>query len=73
MPNRSREDNINLLLNAFRRAGASGLSVEDAKEVLFGDDISKKSATKKILDEMRNRGLIRLQNALKTRYVIVSE
>ena len=72
MPNRSREENISLLLVAFKKAGEKGLSVEDAKEVLFGDDISKKSVTKKILDEMRNRGLIKTENALKNKYIVAS-
>lgn len=72
MPNRSREENINILMVAFRKAGKIGLSVDEAKEVLFGDDSSKKNATKKVLEEMRAKGLVKT-DSLKNKYVITTE
>jgi predicted transcriptional regulator len=72
MPNRSREENTSILMVAFKKAGKIGLSVDDAKEILFGDDTSKKNATKKVLEEMRSKGLIKT-DSLKNKYVITSE
>lgn len=70
MPNKSREENMQILLDAFKKAGSKGLSVDEAKEVLFGQDLSKKSVTKKILEEMTHKSMIKLESNLKNRYII---
>ncbi len=71
MPNRSREENMKLLMEAFKKAGPTGLSVDEAKEILFGNDSSKKSVTKKILEEMTYKSILKFGNKLKNRYVII--
>lgn len=72
MPNRTREENASILIVAFKKAGKVGLSVDEAKEILFGNDTSKKNATKKILEEMRSKGLIKT-DSLKNKYFISIE
>jgi hypothetical protein len=47
--------------------------VDEAKEILFGDDTSKKSITKKILDDMKAKGSIKVKSSLGNRFVINSE
>lgn len=64
MPNRSQEENVKLLLDAFRLAGTRGLSIDQAKELLFGKDNKAGSRTKKILEHMKNKGVIRPEMGL---------
>ncbi len=59
MPNRSQEENVSLLLQALREAGETGLTLDEAKLTLFGDDPHSKSATKKVLDYLKTKGYIR--------------
>lgn len=59
MPNRSRDENIELLNKAFLEAGDNGLTLNDAKTILFGDATGKNSITKSILLEMKSQGLIK--------------
>ena len=61
MANRSQEDNIKLLRDAFRLAGARGLSIDQARECLFGKDTKAGSRTKKILEHMKSKGVIHTQ------------
>ncbi len=64
MANRSQDENIKLLLDAFRMAGTRGLSIDQAKELLFGKDLQAGSRTKKLLERMKSRGVIRTQMGL---------
>ncbi len=64
MPNRSQEENVKLLLDAFRLAGTRGLSIDQAKELLFGKDHKAGTRTKKILEHMKTKGVIRPQMGL---------
>lgn len=64
MRNRSQEENFRLLLDAFRLAGTRGLSIEQAKELLFGKDATAGSRTKKLLDRLKAKGAIRTQMGL---------
>ena len=59
MPNRSQQENMNLLLDALRQAADKGLTVDEAKTILFGDDTSRKSDTKKLLELLRSKGFVR--------------
>ncbi|MEP7292892.1 MAG: hypothetical protein ABI835_14005 [Chloroflexota bacterium] len=64
MRNRSQEENVKLLVDAFRLAGTRGLSIEQAKEIVFGKDATAGSRTKKLLDRMKTKGVIRPQMGL---------
>lgn len=64
MANRSQEENIRLLLDAFRLAGTRGLSIDQARELVFGKDITAGSRTKKLLERMKSKGVIRTQMGL---------
>jgi hypothetical protein len=64
MPNRSQEENFKLLLDAFRLAGTRGMSIDQAKELLFGNDNKAGSRTKKLLEHMKSKGMIRTQMGL---------
>ena len=64
MRNRSQEENFRLLLDAFRLAGSRGLSIDQAKELLFGKDATAGSRTKKLLDRLKTKGVIRTQMGL---------
>jgi hypothetical protein len=59
MRNRSQEENVKLLVDAFRLAGTRGLSIDQAKEIVFGKDANSGSRTKKLLDHMKSKGVIR--------------
>lgn len=59
MPNRSQQENMDLLLGALRQAADKGLTLDEAKTILFGDNPSKKSDTKKLLELLRSKGYVR--------------
>jgi hypothetical protein len=59
MPNRSQQENMDLLLEALRQAATKGLTLDEAKVILFGDDPSRKSDTKKLLELLRSKGFVR--------------
>lgn len=61
MANRSQEENIDLLLSALRLAGARGLSIDQAKDILFRGDSNAGSRTKKILERLKARGAVKSQ------------
>jgi hypothetical protein len=71
MPNRSQEENCQLLLNALRNAGDMGLTIEEAKMTLFGDDPHSKSATKKFLEHLKSKGYLHVKVGADIHYVIV--
>ena len=71
MPNRSQEENCQLLLNALRTAGDAGLTIDEAKTTLFGDDPHSKSDTKKILERLKAKGYLRVKVGADIQYVIV--
>jgi len=64
MRNRSQEENFKLLLDAFRLAGTRGLSIDQARELLFGKDTTAGSRTKKLLERLKSKGVIRTQMGL---------
>jgi hypothetical protein len=64
MRNRSQEDNFRLLVDAFRLAGSRGLSIDQAKEIVFGKDATAGSRTKKLLDRLKSKGVIKTQMGL---------
>ncbi|HVU13669.1 MAG TPA: hypothetical protein VHD90_20455 [Phototrophicaceae bacterium] len=64
MRNRSQEENFRLLLDAFRLAGTRGLSIEQAREIVFGKDATAGSRTKKLLERLKSKGVIRTQMGL---------
>ena len=63
MTNRSQEENLKLLLDAFRLAGSRGLSIDQARE-LFLEKIQAGSRTKKLLERLKSKGVIRTQMGL---------
>ena len=65
MANRSQEENLKLLLDAFRLAGTRGMSIDQARELLFGKDPQAGSRTKKLLERMKSKGVIRTQMGLE--------
>jgi hypothetical protein len=58
MPNRSQEENLNLLLEALRNAGEKGLTVEQVKSEVFKDSNYSKTDIKKLLEHLRTKGFI---------------
>lgn len=60
MANRSREENLYKLVEALRTAGENGLSVDEANTLLFGSS-QNKSVAKKLLEELRSKGKVRLR------------
>ena len=64
MRNRSQEENFKLLLDAFRLAGTRGLSIDQAREIVFGKDNTAGSRTKKLLERLKTKGVIRPQMGL---------
>ncbi len=64
MRNRSQEENFKLLLDAFQLAGTRGLSIDQARELLFGKDRNAGSRTKKLLERLKSKGVIRTQMGL---------
>ena len=64
MRNRSQEENFKLLLDAFRLAGTRGLSIDQAKEIVFGKDSTSGSRTKKLLERLKSKSVIRTQMGL---------
>ena len=71
MPNRSQEENMSLLLEALRRAGQVGLTVDEARQALFGGDAQSKSMTKKMLDHLKAKGLIKIKvDKMDVRYLM---
>jgi predicted transcriptional regulator len=61
MPNRSQEENDTIILNALRKVGDSGMSVDEIRQVLFGDGEQSKSLTKKLLERLKSKGHIRVK------------
>lgn len=61
MANRSQDENFNLLVNALRHAGPRGLSIEQARSIVFGGDNTAGSRTKKLLERLKTKGVIRTQ------------
>jgi hypothetical protein len=61
MPNRSQEENDAIILNALRKAGDAGLSVDEVRQALFGDGEQSKSLTKKLLEHLKSKGHIRVK------------
>lgn len=64
MRNRSQEENFRLLRDAFRLAGSRGLSIDQAREIVFGKDSTAGSRTKKLLERLKSKGVIRPQMGL---------
>lgn len=60
MPNKSREENFRTLLEQLARSKHEGLTVQEASDLLFGNSQSK-SVTKKLLEELRGRGIVQLK------------
>ncbi len=61
MANRSQEENIDLLLGALRLAGERGLSIDQAKDILFRGDTKAGTRTKKLLERLKSRGAVKSQ------------
>lgn len=61
MANRSQDENFIILTDALRHAGARGLSIDQARTVLFGADATAGSKTKKLLERLKTKGIVRTQ------------
>ncbi|MBK8025733.1 MAG: hypothetical protein IPK19_31160 [Chloroflexi bacterium] len=61
MANRSQDENFTLLTDALRHAGARGLSIDQARSVVFGGDSTAGSRTKKLLERLKSKGVVRTQ------------
>jgi hypothetical protein len=59
MPNRSQEDNEALIINALRSAGEKGLTLDEVRCVLFENENTGNSLTKKLLEKVKAKGHIR--------------
>ncbi|MDZ4768481.1 MAG: hypothetical protein SGJ24_05085 [Chloroflexota bacterium] len=58
MANRSQDENITLLTDALRHAGTRGLSIDQARIVVFGKDTTAGSKTKKLLERLKSKGVV---------------
>lgn len=61
MANRTQEENVSLLVDALRLAGTRGLSIDQARLIVFGKDNTAGSRTKKLLDKLKTKGMISTQ------------
>jgi hypothetical protein len=62
MPNRTQEENEQLLLNVLRQAGETGLTIDQARDALsINGVLQSKSLAKKVLEHLRTRGCVRLK------------
>jgi hypothetical protein len=61
MANRSQDENFILLTDALRHAGARGLSIDQARSIVFGNDTTAGSRTKKLLERLKSKGVVRTQ------------
>jgi hypothetical protein len=61
MANRSKDENFTLLTDALRHAGGRGLSIDQARSVVFGADNTAGSRTKKLLERLKLKGVVRTQ------------
>jgi hypothetical protein len=61
MPNRSQEENLSLLLTFIRNANEEGITIEQAREQVFNDDNLSKTDIKKLLEHLKNKGLIQIK------------
>lgn len=61
MANRSQDENCTLLTDALRHAGPRGLSIDQARLVVFGNDSTSGSKTKKLLERLKSKGVARTQ------------
>jgi hypothetical protein len=59
MANRSQDENFTMLTDALRHAGARGLSIDQARTILFGSDATAGSKTKKLLERLKTKGVVR--------------
>ncbi len=73
MPNRSQEENEAIMLEALRLAGEEGLSLEQVRMALFGNEEQSNSRTKKLLEKLKSKGRIRVKmGRFGPYYVIIS-
>ena len=56
MPNRTQEENDAIILNALRSAGAKGMSLDEVKGALFGEQNQSNSLVKKMLERLKMKG-----------------
>ena len=49
------------MLNALRSAGEAGMTLDEVRIVLFGNDGKSNSLTKKLLERMKAKGYIRVK------------
>jgi len=61
MPNRTQEENEQLLLNVLRQAGETGLTIDQARDALSVNGVQSKSLAKKVLEHLRTRGCVRVK------------
>jgi hypothetical protein len=61
MPNRSQEENEAIMLNALRSAGDAGLTLDEVRLALFGNDGKSNTLTKKLLERVKAKGYIRIK------------
>jgi hypothetical protein len=73
MANRSQEENIKLLTEALYRAGEAGLTIDQAKDILFGDDKTAKSATKKLLEVLKSKGQVHTKVGMVGKVYVINE
>lgn len=71
MPNRSQEENDTIILNALRAAGDNGLTVEEVRLALFGDNEQSKSLTKKMLERLKMKGRIHIKMRASGPYYVI--
>ena len=72
MANRTHAENLQLILNALRHAGESGLSVEELKAHEFNDCNLSKTDIKKFLDTLKSKGFIHVKvGKIDIRYTII--
>jgi hypothetical protein len=61
MPNRKQEDNEAIILNALRKAGDQGLTVDEVRFALCNEGEYSNSLTKKLLEKVKAKGHIRMK------------
>jgi hypothetical protein len=71
MPNRSQEENEAIMLEALRSAGEDGLSLEQVRMALFGNEEQSNSRTKKLLEKLKSKGRIRVKMGRTGPYYVI--
>lgn len=61
MPNRSQEENLQILISALRKSADRGMSLDEAKIELFGESPHSNKATKKLLEILKTKGHVHIR------------